>query len=144
LLHADVGAFNSSEDVKKVALANFSDASLGAKPAAIKSAATATATSLERVADVPIYHADPLVRRGKSLHASAYGKQARVRMNAETATQFGLTHGAPVRVEQGGHAIVASLAIDEAAATGTVRVPFATEVSAALGSAVDPITVSAV
>ncbi len=144
LLHANVGAFNSSEDVKNASLANFSEASLGAKVAAIKSTSNAVTELLERVTDLPIYHADPLVRRGTSLQASAYGKQARVRMNAETAKQFGLTHGAQVRVEQGGHVVVASLAIDETAATGTVRVPFATEVSAALGIANDAIKVSAV
>jgi NADH-quinone oxidoreductase subunit G len=144
LLHANVGAFNSSDDVKKAALANFNDASLGAKPAAIKPLAIAANESLERVADVPIYHADPLVRRGKSLQLSAYGKQARVRMNAATAKQFALAAGAPVRLEQGGHAVVASLAIDEKVASGAVRVPFATEVSAALGNANDAIKVSAV
>jgi hypothetical protein len=49
-----------------------------------------------------------------------------------------------VRVEQGGHAVVASLVIDETVANGAVRVPFATEVSAALGNANDAIKVSAV
>jgi NADH-quinone oxidoreductase subunit G len=144
LLHANVGAFNSSDDVKKVALANFSDASLGAKPAAIKALSNVASASLERVADLPIYHADPLVRRGTALQASAYAKQARVRMNVETAKQHGLAHGAQVRVEQGGHAVVASLAIDETVANGAVRIPFATEVSAALGNANNAIAVSAV
>jgi NADH-quinone oxidoreductase subunit G len=144
LLHANVGAFNSSDDVKKAALANFSDASLGAKPTAIKGISDSAGEELERISDLPIYHADPIARRAKSLQLSAYGKQARVRMNAETAKQWGLAHGAPVRVEQGGHALVASLAIDESVANGAVRVPFATEVSAALGHANDAIKVSAV
>ncbi len=147
LLHANVGAFNSSEDVKKAALANFSDASLGAKTAAIKplaNAMNATLDPIERVADLPIYQADPLVRRGTALQASAYAKQARVRMNAETAKHNGLSAGAQVRVEQGGQAVVASLAIDETVATGAVRIPFATEVSAALGAANGAIKVSAI
>jgi NADH-quinone oxidoreductase subunit G len=151
LLHANVGAFNSSEDVKHAALANFSEASLGAKPSVIELPHPPAGHplprgegTLERVADLPIYHADPLVRRAKSLQASAYGKHARVRVNAETAKQLGLAHGAQVRVEQGGHAVVVSLAIDETVATGAARVPFATEVSALLGSANDAIKVSAV
>lgn len=146
LLHADVGAFNSSDDVKKVALAAFSDASLGAKPAALTAGANSAhnENALERVADLPIYSADPIVRRARSLQLSAYGKQARVRMNAETAKRVGVAHGAPVRVEQGGAAVVATLAVDPTVATGTVRVPFATEVSAALGVATGDIKVSAV
>jgi NADH-quinone oxidoreductase subunit G len=151
LLHADVSALNSSEDVKKAALANFSDASLGVKSAVIQiphppsgHPLPVAEGTLERIADLPIYHADPLLRRAKSLQASAYGKQARVRMNAETAKQFGLAHGAQVRVEQGGHAVVVSLAVDQTVASGAVRVPFATEVSAALGIASGAVKVSAV
>jgi NADH-quinone oxidoreductase subunit G len=144
MLHAKVSSFNSSEDVKNAALANFSDSSLGAKPAAIKSLGDDSNEALERVADVPIYHADPLVRRGAALQASTYAKQARVRMNAETAKQFAVTPGAQVRVEQGGSAVVATLSVDESVATGAVRIPFATEVSAALGPASAAIKVSAV
>ncbi len=144
LLHANVGSFNSSEDVKSAALANFSDASLGAKPAAIAANGAESVSTLERVADVPIYHADPLVRRGKSLQLSAYGKQARVRMNAETAKQLGLTHGAQVNVTQGATSVTSTLSVDESVVTGVVRVPFATEVSAQLGAVNQPITVSAV
>ncbi len=144
LLHANVGTFNSSDDVKKASLANFSDAQLGVKPTSVSTNGVGSDNTLERVADLPIYHADPLVRRATSLQRSAYAKQARVRMNAETAKSLGLTHGASVRVEQGGSAVVASLAVDSTVATNVVRVPFATEVSSALGAATAAIKVSAV
>jgi NADH-quinone oxidoreductase subunit G len=143
LLHANVGAFNSSEDVKAAALAGFDEAKLGAVPAAI-AIVTATANSaLERVADVPIYHADPLVRRGLALSRSAYGRQAHVRMNAETAKQLNLTDEASVTVTQGAGSAVATLSVDASVPNGAVRVPLATEVSAQLGLAVDPISVVA-
>jgi NADH-quinone oxidoreductase subunit G len=143
LLHANVGAFNSSEDVKNVVLAKFNEASLGAKPVAIHSIKATSNTTLERIADLPIYHADSLVRRGKSLQLSSYGKQARVRMNADTAKQLGLAHGAQVRVEQGAYSVTSTLAVDESVPTSAVRVPLATEVSAQLGAIDDPIKVSA-
>jgi NADH-quinone oxidoreductase subunit G len=143
LLHANVGAFNSSEDVKAAALAGFDDTKLGAKPAALQALKTATSTALERVADLPIYHADSLVRRGVALSRSAYGKQPQVRMNAETAKSQGLTHGAAVTVKQGAGSAAATLCVDASVATGAVRVPLATEVSAQLGATTEPITVMA-
>ena len=143
LLHANVGAFNSSEDVKVAALAGFDATKLGAKPAAVTALTPADGTALERVADVPIYHADSLVRRGLSLSRSAYGKQARLRMNADTAKGLNLTDGATVAVTQGAGTALATLSIDTSVPNGAVRVPMATEVSAQLGVATDPITVVA-
>ena len=143
LLHANVGAFNSSEDVKAAALAGFDAAKLGAVPAAIVALTVAANTTLERVADVPIYHADPLVRRGVALSRSAYGKQAHVRMNAETAKQLNLLDGASVKVTQGAGSAISTLSVDASVPNGAVRVPLATEVSALLGATTDPISVVA-
>ena len=100
-------------------------------------------TGLERVADTPIYHADALVRRGHSLSISAYGKQPRIRTNAATAIQLGLSPGASVTAKQGGAQATAPLAIDESVPTGAVRIAFATEVSAQLGDATAVITLEA-
>ena len=143
LLHANVGAFNSSEDVKAAALAGFDATKLGVKPAVVSALPTIASNALERVADVPIYHADALVRRGVALSRSTYGKQAHVRMNAHTAQQLNLTDGATVTVTQGGSSALARLSVDASVANGAVRVPLATEVSALLGAATDPITVVA-
>ena len=143
LLHANVGAFNSSEDVKAAALAGFDAAKLGAVPAAIVALTVATTATLERVADVPIYHADPLVRRGLALSRSAYGKQAHVRMNAETAKQLNLLDGANVKVTQGVGSAISTLSVDASVPNGAVRVPIATELSALLGATTDPISVAA-
>jgi len=142
LLGASVSRFNSSEDVRAAALANFSEASLGARVNGLREPEPVSSV-LERVTDVPIYHADPLVRRGQALSLSAYGKQARVRVNAETARQIGVGAGAPVRLTQAGYVVNAVLSVDETIATGAVRVPLGTEVSAALGDASAAITVEA-
>jgi NADH-quinone oxidoreductase subunit G len=143
LLHANVGTFNSSEDVKAAALAQFDDTKLGAIAATVLSVESLSGSGLERVADVPIYHADSLVRRGVALSRSAYGKQAHVRMNAETSKRLGLTHGSPVNVTQGGVTVAAVLAVDETVPGDAVRIPLATDTSAQLGSTTEPMTVVA-
>ena len=141
MLHANVGSFNSSEDVKAAALAGFDASKLGAVPAPIAAVVTTINNALERVADVPIYHADPLVRRGLALSRSAYGKQAHVRMNAETAKLLNLADGATVTVTQGAGSATSTLSVDASVPNGAVRVPLATELSAQLGASTDPITV---
>ncbi len=144
LLHADVGAFNTSEEVRDAALAGFDAAKLGNNVATLSTTVnTADGDALERIADVPIYHADPIVRRAASLAKSAYGKQGRVRMNAETAKSLGLSHGANVVVAQGGGRATSTLSVDATVPNGAVRVPLYTEVSAQLGNASLPITVVA-
>ena len=143
LLNANVGAFNSSEDVKAAALAGFDVTKLGAKPAVVSAVNATAGNALERVADVPIYHADPLVRRGVALSRSAYGRQAHVRVNAETAKQLNLIDGAAVTVTQGAGSALATLSVDASVPNGAVRVPLATEVSAQLGAATDLIAVVA-
>ena len=99
--------------------------------------------ALERVADLPIYHADSLVRRGHALSLTAYGKQPQVRISHVTAESLGLKAGDDIRVTQGGFSAVATLFVDATVAVGAVRVPLATELSAQLGDATAPITLEA-
>ncbi len=143
LLGADFAAYSSSDDVKVSALADFNDEKLGARVRSLRLPETESA-ALERVADVPIYHADSLVRRAAALSQSSYGRQAHVRVNAETAASLGLVSGSQVRISQGRSTAVATLAVDESVAVGGVRLPLATELSAALGDASEPITMEAV
>ena len=49
---------------------------------------------LERVADVPIYRSDAMVRRSEPLQAAPASKQPAARMNGRTLTSLGLTAGA--------------------------------------------------
>jgi NADH-quinone oxidoreductase subunit G len=142
LLGADFKQFNSSEDVKNSALANFNESRLGALVRNLR-LPDIEYVGLERIADVPIYHSDSLVRRGHSLSLSAYGKQPRVRINADTAAELGLAAGTLVKVSQGGYSSNAILAVDDTVAAGAARIPFGTEVSAALGDACGTVTLEA-
>jgi NADH-quinone oxidoreductase subunit G len=59
---------------------------------------TATTGGLERVADVPIHFADPLVRRAPSLQHSADAAVPTARMNAATLAKSGIAAGDTVKV----------------------------------------------
>ena len=144
LLEADFSSFNSSEDVRNAALTGFSDASLGARIRTLAMPDSTAPVGLERVADVPIYHSDALARRGQALATSSYGKQPRVRLSGETASSLSLTNGARVKVTQAGQTTQATVAVDNRVPPGSVRIPLATEVSAALGNASAAVTLEAV
>ncbi|HOB00268.1 NADH-quinone oxidoreductase subunit NuoG [Casimicrobium huifangae] len=144
LLEADFSSFNSSEDVRNAALTGFSDASLGARIRTLAMPDSTAPVGLERVADVPIYHSDALARRGQALATTSYGKQPRVRLSGETASSLSLTNGARVKVTQAGQTTRATVAVDNRVPPGSVRIPLATEVSAALGNASAAVTLEAV
>ncbi len=64
---------------------------------------------VERVADVPIYFADPLVRRAPSLQATADAKPPKARVHRTLLDQLGIAEGAQVKIRQGrGEAVLAT------------------------------------
>ncbi|KVE29773.1 NADH dehydrogenase [Burkholderia singularis] len=102
--------------------------------AAIERAATKANGALERLADVPIYHADALVRRAGALHLTAAAKVAsQAGLPAALFDQLGLKDGDAVRVRQGDRAVQLPAVRDENLAANVVRVSAATPAGAALG-----------
>jgi len=97
--------------------------------------------ALERVADVPIYFADPLVRRARSLQATADAAPPRARANAAVLARLGLKPGDRVRVRQDGGEALLEVAADEALADGVLRVAAAHPSTAALGAMFGEIAV---
>ncbi|MEI5999349.1 NADH-quinone oxidoreductase subunit G [Paraburkholderia bengalensis] len=91
--------------------------------------------SFERVADVPIYHADQLVRRAQSLHLTAAARAANtVGLPAALFDKLGLKEGDAVRVRQGDRSVQVPAVRDANLAETVVRVSAATPAGAALGS----------
>jgi NADH-quinone oxidoreductase subunit G len=86
----------------------------------------ATAGSFERVADVPIYFADPLVRRAAPLQATRDAAPPRVRLNARALTSLGLASGdlVDVSMNDGGQRepCVLPCQLDERVADGCVAI----------------------
>ncbi|CAG0988055.1 NADH-quinone oxidoreductase subunit G [Burkholderiales bacterium] len=96
---------------------------------------------LERVADVPIYFADPLVRRAASLQLTADAKPPRARVHRALLEKLGIADGAQVRIRQGrGEAVVAAM-VDAAVPPGVVRLAAAHASTCGLEGLSGPVTV---
>jgi len=104
----------------------LSDAEPGGEAGARESAAGFATDALERLADVPIYATDPLVRRAPSLQRTRDARPVRARVSAATLARLGLAAGEQVRVKQAhGQAVgeaVLELERDDALADGVVRI----------------------
>lgn len=98
-------------------------------------------TGLERVADVPIYRTDAMVRRSEPLQAAPASKKPAAAMNGRTLTSLGLTAGVKVRVSGGQGAVELVTVQDDAVADRAVRISAAFENTAALGGAFGQISV---
>jgi NADH-quinone oxidoreductase subunit G len=97
--------------------------------------AKAAEGTFERIADVPIYHADQLVRRAQSLHLTAAARAANsVGLPAALFDKLGLKEGDAVRVRQGDRSVQIPAVRDANLAETVVRVSAATPAGAALGS----------
>ena len=99
---------------------------------------------LERVADVPIYRSDAIVRRAESLQLSPASAAPMARMNAETMGVLALVAGNQVKVKSADGEVVLSVEQDDMLANNTVRIAHAFEQTAALGSAFAQLTVERV
>lgn len=95
----------------------------------------ATAPSgLERIANVPIYAADPLVRRAASLQRTRDAAVPRARMAAATAARLGLEDGVAVKVKQGDGVAELMLQVDASVAEGCVCVAAGHPATSMLGA----------
>ncbi len=99
----------------------------------------AAAAGLERVADVPIYFADPLVRRAPSLQRTADARPPRARMSGATLERLGLAEGDQVRLRQGRGEAVLTAQLDDGVPPGAVRVAAAHPSTCGLGGLTGPI-----
>ena len=99
--------------------------------------------ALERVADVPIYFADALVRRSPSLQKARDAAQPAARMNAATLQKLGIAAGQQVRVKQGEGSAQLPAAQDGTLPDGCVRISAAHATVADLAAMHGAITVEA-
>ena len=99
------------------------------------------AASVERVADVPIYFADPLVRRAPSLQRTADARPPKARMHRSLLETLGVAEGGQVKVRQGGGEAVLAAAVDAAVPPGVVRIAAAHASTCGLEGLSGPVTV---
>ena len=112
--------------------------------AALPASLAAPAGGLERLADVPIYAADALVRRAESLQQTADARPPVASLPSGLWTELGLKRGDAVRIVQGEHTLLIAAAEDPGLAPGVVRVPAGHADTATLGAMFGPVQVTRV
>jgi NADH-quinone oxidoreductase subunit G len=107
----------------------------------IRLAPAAALAAVERVADVPIYFADPVVRRAGSLQQTSDAAPPRAFANGALLRKLGVASGSRVQVKQDGGEAVVQIERDDRLADGVVRLAAAHPATAALGGMFDAISV---
>ena len=116
----------------------------GATAALASTGAASTAViELERIAEVPIYSADPLVRRAASLQKTREAATPTARMNAATLARIGVSAGQRVKVGQGesGESVLQA-SLDGTVADGVVRIAAAATATATLSALTGTVRVA--
>ncbi len=137
--------YESSEQVKQEVLGGKDAAEYAAKrlPEVAVGDLGGNATSLQRIGDVSIYHADALARRAPALQMTHDGQPPQAQVSAATLAQLGLQNGAVVKLQQGGANAVLPLSVSAAVPDGCVRVAAGHPLTATLGALFGEISVAA-
>jgi NADH-quinone oxidoreductase subunit G len=98
----------------------------------------------ERVADVPMYFADPLVRRAASLQKTRNARPPAVRASAATLARLQLADGDAARVRRGEGEAMLKVVADPSVPDGCVRIAAAHPTTSMLGPMFGSIVVEAV
>jgi NADH-quinone oxidoreductase subunit G len=101
----------------------------------------AAVAGLERIADVPVYFSDPLVRRAESLQQTADARTPKLSANRRVLAQAGLKAGDKARVRQGEASALLEVAVDERLPDGVLRVPAGHAATSTLGAMFGAVTV---
>jgi NADH-quinone oxidoreductase subunit G len=98
-------------------------------PAAI----TPARTGVERIAPVPIYATDSLVRRAPALQSTTDANPALLQVGLDLWESLGLHSGDLLQVTQGGGSAELPVTLDASLAPRTVRIPAGLPETSALG-----------
>lgn len=102
-------------------------------------AETGDSKGLQRVADVPLYAVDAIVRRASALQQTKDAQQNHVSINETLANELNLTEGDQVKVTQDDHSETMTLKIDNGIADHCVWLPQAMPISIHMGGGFAPI-----
>ncbi|MFI4939865.1 MAG: molybdopterin-dependent oxidoreductase, partial [Burkholderiales bacterium] len=108
---------------------------------ALQASVAGAPTELERIADVPIYFTDGIVRRATSLQRTVDAHAPKAWISTALAQKLGLAEGAQVRVKQGSGSALLTAALDRTLPDNVVRVAAAHASTAGLGAMFGAITV---
>ncbi len=141
LIGIDGFEYDTSEAVRAAACpAADIAAKLDNRITGVSFALPAATPGLQRVADVPIYFADPIVRRARSLQQTRDAQPPSAFMNSASLAGLGLAPGQRVRVRQGGGEAEVQIDCDDRLADGCVRLAAAHASTARLGGMFDALS----
>ena len=95
----------------------------------------------QRVAEIPIYAADAIVRRAAALQKTGDAATPAVTMHSEEWKKIGVPPGVQVRVTQGENSVGMTAAADDSLPAGVARVPAGHAVTVGLGAMFGNVTV---
>jgi NADH-quinone oxidoreductase subunit G len=101
---------------------------------AVEIAAPRAPEGIQRLADVPVYFSDAVVRRSAPLQQTADARAPVASANARTLAQFGVRPGDKVRALQAGGSALLEAEIDDRLPDGLVRVPAGHAATSTLGA----------
>jgi NADH-quinone oxidoreductase subunit G len=135
---------NDSKDVLRDALGDTPTGNVQAylcnEIDAVAPAAVAVGGALERVAEVPIYQTDAVVRRSPSLQMTLDAALPVARMHSRLIAKLGLTETGRVSVRQTASALTLKVEQDDHLPDNCIRVPSGHPLTANLGPMFGPIT----
>jgi NADH-quinone oxidoreductase subunit G len=134
--------FETSEEVKTECLKGKDIPSLLGNGISAVKAEPKPVQGIQRIADVPIYFADPLVRRSGPLQKTPDAKAPKAWMNGKLLAQLGLAAGGKVRVQQGNGDAVLEAALDDKLPEQCVRIAAAHPSTAGLGPMFGTVTLT--
>jgi NADH-quinone oxidoreductase subunit G len=132
--------FDSSEAVRDAALAGDIAARLDNAIGEVTSVATAPA-GLARIADVPVYSADAVVRRAESLQETKDAQTPKAWMASSRLQALGVEAGGKVKLKQDGGEAVLEAAVDDTLPADCVRAAAGHPATAGLGAMFGAISV---
>ncbi len=120
------------------------DAGAASQPMLYRGSGVKQETSLERIAEVPIYHVDGVVRRAQSLQLTRDADVSGAWMNGSLIERLQLQPGDRVRVTQDGGEAILICQRDDRLPDDCVRVAAANEATVQLGAPYAGLTVERV
>jgi NADH-quinone oxidoreductase subunit G len=137
--------FGSADEVRSEALLGVDiPAQLSNAPFPGVGQPPAQSTGIQRIAEVPIYFADALVRRSDPLQMTRDALPPAARMSAALMTRLGLREGDRVRIAQGAGGAVVKAVLDPAVPADCVRVAASHPLTAGLGEMFGSVAVERV
>ena len=90
--------------------------------------------TIYRIGEVPIYQADPIVRRAQSLQETRDAVSIAAWMTSELMEKIGVIEGDQVSIKQGNEAVLLQVACDDKLPANCVRIPCAHSKTSNLGA----------